>query len=506
MKRRRNLFVLLFVLGLIAVSAVVIASKPTKLGLDLKGGVQLVLQGRPTPQQPTIDNSSMERAVDIIRSGCDQLGVSEIEVARVGNDQIQVGIPGATSVGKATECATKPARLYFFDWEPNLVGREKAIGGVPGREPPKGAIEEATEEWKAAGRNPSKQENGQLVAAGAFASEYNAAKLASEQKPVPDCENCSQSITYYLFSKLLPHKLIDGPEFTREDLYVDPNGKKRPQNAGIVVKVPQGTIVVSEKPSDSSGQVIEDAEPGWYALKDNPALSGTEITNPKAEQGETSGPAVTFQFSGKGREAFQEVTRQIAQRGQARAIGPASGEQAEALSGHFAAILDNEVKTRPIINFSENPDGIDGRTGAQISGGFNSLTDAQDLASFLQRGALPINLNLISQSQVSATLGSEALHQGIKAGIIGLALVVIFLLFFYRFLGLVAALALGAYGVIFFALIKLIPITLTLPGIAGLILTIGVAADSNIVIFERIKEEVRAGRPMAAAIAAGYRR
>jgi len=505
-KRRRNLFVLLFVLGLIAVSAVVIASKPTKLGLDLKGGVQLVLQGRPTPQQPTIDNSSMERAVDIIRSGCDQLGVSEIEVARVGNDQIQVGIPGATSVGKATECATKPARLYFFDWEPNLVGREKAIGGVPGREPPKGAIEEATEEWKAAGRNPSKQENGQLVAAGAFASEYNAAKLASEQKPVPDCENCSQSITYYLFSKLLPHKLIDGPEFTREDLYVDPNGKKRPQNAGIVVKVPQGTIVVSEKPSDSSGQVIEDAEPGWYALKDNPALSGTEITNPKAEQGETSGPAVTFQFSGKGREAFQEVTRQIAQRGQARAIGPASGEQAEALSGHFAAILDNEVKTRPIINFSENPDGIDGRTGAQISGGFNSLTDAQDLASFLQRGALPINLNLISQSQVSATLGSEALHQGIKAGIIGLALVVIFLLFFYRFLGLVAALALGAYGVIFFALIKLIPITLTLPGIAGLILTIGVAADSNIVIFERIKEEVRAGRPMAAAIAAGYRR
>ncbi len=505
MRRRRNLFVLLLVLGLVAVSALVIASKPTKLGLDLKGGVQLVLQGRPTPQQPTIDNGSMERAVDIIRSGCDQLGVSEIEVARVGSDQIQVGIPGATSVGKATECATKPARLYFFDWEPNLIGREKAIGGIPGREPPKKAIEEASEEWKGAGRNPGKEENGQLIAAGAFASEYNAAKLAAEQKPVPNCENCSQPTTYYLFSKLPPHKLIDGPEFTREDLYVDPNGKKRPQSAGTVVKVPQGTIVISEKPSDSKGQTIEDAEPGWYAFKDDPALSGTEITNPKAEQQEF-GPAVTFQFSGQGREAFQDVTRQIAQRGQARAIGPASAEQAAKLSGHFAAVLDNEVKTRPIINFSENPDGIDGRTGAQISGGFNGIEDAQSLASFLQRGALPINLNLISQSQVSATLGSEALHQGIKAGIIGLALVVLFLLFFYRFLGLIATLALGAYGVIFFALIKLIPITLTLPGIAGLILTIGVAADSNIVIFERIKEEVRAGRPMASAIAAGYRR
>ncbi|HET9162898.1 MAG TPA: protein translocase subunit SecD [Solirubrobacterales bacterium] len=504
-RRRRNLFVLLFVLALIVISAVVIANKKTQLGLDLKGGVQLVLQGRPTPQQPTIDSGSMERAVDIIRSGCDQLGVSEIEVARVGSDQIQVGIPGATSVGKATECATKPARLYFFDWEPNLIGREKAIGGIPGREPPKGPLEEAEQEWKAAGRSPTKKENGQLIIAGAYASQYNAAQLAAEQKPVPDCENCSQPTTYYLFQKTPPHKLIDGPEFTKEDLYIDPNGKKRPHDVGEVVKVPQGTIVISEKPSDSQGQTIEDAEPGWYAFKDDPALSGTEITNPKAEQQEF-GPAVTFGFTGDGRKAFQEVTRQIAQRGQARAIGPAAGEQAEALSGHFAAVLDNEIKTRPIINFAQNPDGIDGRTGAQISGGFNGIGDAQDLASFLQRGALPINLNLISQTQVSATLGSEALHQGIKAGIIGLALVVIFLLAFYRFLGLVAALALGAYGVIFFALIKLIPITLTLPGIAGLILTIGVAADSNIVIFERIKEEVRAGRPMASAIAAGYRR
>jgi len=115
-------------------------------------------------------------------------------------------------------------------------------------------------------------------------------------------------------------------------------------------------------------------------------------------------------------------------------------------------------------------------------------------------------LKLISQTQVSATLGTQALHAGIKAGVIGLALVVLFLLLFYRVLGVIAVVALGAYGVIFFALVKLIPITLTLPGIAGLVLTIGVAADSNIVIFERIKEEVRAGRPMAAAIAAGYRR
>ncbi|HEY2334225.1 MAG TPA: protein translocase subunit SecD [Solirubrobacterales bacterium] len=505
-KRRKHVFVLLFVLGLIVVSALVIAGRETKLGLDLKGGVQLVLQGRPTPQQPTIDNTSMERAVDIIRSGCDQLGVSEIEVSRVGSDQIQVGIPGATSVGKATECATKPARLFFFDWEPNLIGRERVIGGHPGKEPPKGVIAEASEEWKEAGRTATKPSDQQLLFAGAYPTEYAAAKLAAEQKPRPNCENCSQPTTYYLFEKAEPHKLIDGPEFTREDLYISPSGRKRPANAGLVVKVPEGTIVVSEKPQNSKGEVLENAEPGWFALKDDPALSGTEITSPKQETDETGAPNVTFKFTDSGRQAFQEVTRQIAQRGAASAIGPSSAESAEATSGHFAVILDNEVKTRPIINYAQNPDGIDGRTGAQISGGFNSIEDAQELASFLQRGALPINLNLISQSQVSATLGSEALHDGIKAGVIGLLLVVLFLLVFYRFLGLIATLALGAYGVIFFALIKLIPITLTLPGIAGLILTIGVTADANIVIFERIKEEVRAGRSMSNAIAAGYRR
>ncbi len=505
-KRRRNLFVLLFVFGLILVSGIVIANKPTKLGLDLKGGVQLVLQGRPTPQQPTLDNGSMEKAVDIIRSGCDQLGVSEIEVSRVGSDQIQVGIPGATSVGKATECATKPARLFFFDWEPNLIGREFLIGGHPGREPPKGPLAEATKEWQEAGRLPTKRENQQLIAAGAFPNEYAAVKLAAEQKPKPDCPKCSSSATYYLFAKDKDHKLIDGPEYTKEDLYVTPSGRKRPENIGTVLKVPQGTIVVSEKPSDANGQVLENAEPGWFALKDDPALSGTEITSPKQETDESGAPNVTFKFTDSGRQNFQEVTRQIAQRGAASAIGPSSEELAEQTSGHFAVVLDNEVKTRPIINFAQNPDGIDGRTGAQISGGFNSIEDAQDLASFLQRGALPINLNLISQSQVSATLGSEALHDGIKAGLIGLILTVLFLLIFYRFLGLVAVTALAAYGVIFFALVKLIPITLTLPGIAGLVLTIGVTADANIVIFERIKEEVRAGRSMSSAISAGYRR
>ena len=114
-------------------------------------------------------------------------------------------------------------------------------------------------------------------------------------------------------------------------------------------------------------------------------------------------------------------------------------------------------------------------------------------------------LKLISRSQVSATLGKTALDQGLVAGLVGFAVVCMFLLVFYRMLGLVAVGGLVVYGAYFFALIKLIPVTLTLPGIAGLILTIGVAADANVVIFERVKEEIRAGRS-SRGIAAGYQR
>src|SRR5206468_9135596 len=111
-----------------------------------------------------------------------------------------------------------------------------------------------------------------------------------------------------------------------------------------------------------------------------------------------------------------------------------------------------------------------------------------------------------SESQVSATLGKQALHQGLLAGLIGLIAVAIFLIAYYRILGLIAVAGLAVYGLYFFALIKLIPIVLTLPGIAGLILTIGVAADANIVIFERVKEEIRAGRSIRQGIVTGYKK
>jgi SecD/SecF fusion protein len=521
MKRmgRWNLFVLLFVAGLIAASALVISTTSTKLGLDLKGGVELIYQGTPTNQVTEVSGEDIERSIEIIRERIDKFGVAEPEVARLGTDGITVALPDVSNAQRAIDQVGTTAQLFFYDWEPNLIGQERAIGGRPGGEPPQAAVAKATEEWKDAGRTTNRFQDQQLIFSGAFPTAYGAVKLAAEQKPVPDCTDCSTDRTrYYLFtddtgdkaegdaSKAKePPKLIAGPEYSEADLYLKPTGEKRPKG-GQVLEVPPGTVVVSELPNDRNNQVIEDGEPGWYALRDRPALSGLDITDPKQEFDELNQPNVSFNFTDEGREAFQEVTRRIAQRGAASAIGPSNAETAEETSGRFAVVLDNEVKTRPLINYADNPDGIDGRTGAQISGGFNSITDAQDLATVLQIGALPIELNLISQSEVSASLGEQALDQGLRAGLIGLLLVIIFLVFYYRFLGVVAVLGLAVFAVFFFALIELIPITLTLPGIAGLILTIGVAADSNIIIFERIKEEVRAGRSLSAAIPAGYRR
>jgi SecD/SecF fusion protein len=469
-QRRRNLFILLVVAGLLVASLVVIATKPTKEGLDLRGGVELVYQGKPTPQQPQVTQDALDRAVDIMRERVDQLGVSEPEIQRSGRDQISVGLPSVTNAQRAQAQVGKVAQLHFYDWEPNVIG--------PNGKP-----------------DPTNQQ----VTNNPLPSLYDAVKRAALRPPIIDSNNTTGT-QWYLFSR--GHLLLAGPEDTRANLFSERKGRQPPGSQ--VIKVNPGTVVVRADRPDNfpKNQPYE----RYFVLNDNPELSGTDIKDPKQSfdqgAGGSGGPIVTFSFTDKGRKAFQDVTRRVANRGRTQTIPgqpPANSFQ------HFAAVLDNEVITRPFISYVENPDGIDGRNGAQISGGF-TISSAQDLARLLKTGALPIKLELISQSQVSATLGRQALHQGLLAGIAGFAIVVLFLLFFYRVLGVVASLALVVYAIYFFALIKLIPITLTLPGIAGLILTIGVAADANIVIFERVKEEIRAGRSVPAGIAAGYKK
>ena len=490
--RRRNILVLLIMSGLVAASLAVIAVKPTKLGLDLKGGVQLVYVGKPTAQAK-VNSESLNRAIDIMNKRVDQLGVAQPEIQRTGGKEISVSLPDVKNVARAEEEVGKTAQLQFYDWEPNVIGPE----GTPA----------PTDASVTGGPNP-----GNSVAG---LPEYEAVLRAAKRPAIlrkadttwekgctaAQFKGCIYGQWYLLEPKT--KKVLRGPEDTEQNLYSDvkiPAGAKTK-----AVRVNPGTVLVRARPLEGeSGKVINASPNSWYVLNDEPALSGQDIRNPAQsfESNGTGEPIVTFGFSSHGAKVFEAVTKKIARRGEEAALPGVSKADAQQ---HFAIVLDEQLITVPYIDYTQNPEGIDASGGSQIQGGF-TLTSAQNLANELQSGALPIKLELISTDQVSATLGKQALEQGLIAGLAGFAVVCLFLLVFYRVLGVIAVGGLVIYGIYFFALIKLIPDTLTLPGIAGLILTIGIAADANIVIFERIKEEIRSGRSVAAGIAAGYKR
>jgi len=245
--------------------------------------------------------------------------------------------------------------------------------------------------------------------------------------------------------------------------------------------------------TDAEGdeQVIPEA---WYVYRRPPELTGAAIASARQSFDQFNRPNVLIEFTSEGSTEFQRVTKELWR------DGLRSGQSAT-----FAIVLDNVVESAPRIDHTDPTlrDGISG--GAEISGSF-TLAEAKDLALVLNTGALPVQLEPIQQAEVSATLGKDSLRAGLIAGIVGLALVLVYMVAFYRFLGVVADLALIVYAILFWGLLNAIPVTLTLPGIAGMILTIGVAADANVVIFERIKEEVRQGKTVRSAINAGYSR
>jgi SecD/SecF fusion protein len=476
-ERRRNLFVLLLVLGLLLASAVVIASKPTKLGLDLQGGVELVYEAQPTKQTP-VTPDALKRAIDVMRERVDQLGVAEPEIQRSGKDQISVALPDVADQEQAIKQVGQVAQLAFYDWEANVVG--------PGGDP-------QPEESSVTG--------GQNAGNGGAISLYDAVLRAKGRAAKIEKNNSRNTPLYYAVDRQQKKVYLPG-EDTRADALA--NVPRRLRSKATVYEVKPDTVIVrAEKVSADAPKPDR-----WYVLKDDVALRGTQIKNPEQNFDQGAGgsgqPIVTFEFSDEGRNIWQDVTRRIAQRGQSN-LGILPGQNAASAAQHFAIVLDNELVSVPFIDFQQNPDGIDGRNGSQIQGGF-TIKSAQELANVLKTGALPVKLELISSQQVSATLGQQALDQGLAAGIAGFVIVALFLLIFYRVLGVIAVVALAVYGVYFYALIKLIPVVLTLPGIAGLILTLGVAADANIVIFERVKEEIRAGRSVMAGVAAGYKK
>ncbi len=481
--RRRNLLILGFVALLMLGSAVAIATKKTRLGLDLKGGVSLSYQAKPTKFAPTVSPEALDRSIDIMRKRVDALGVSEPEIQRSGADQITVSLPDVKNAQEAVDQVGTTAQLFFYDWEKNVVGKS----GKP-----------APNDFSVTG-GPAAGQQGCLP-------QFDAVARAKRRPAMPS-SNTSSGNKYYLVNDKT-RKVVAGPDETEKALRTGEQAakllKRDPELR--VVEVKAGTTLVQREPA--AGDLGKDGPDCYYVLNDSFALRGTDIKNPEQNfDQQTQAPNVTFEFTDAGRKKWQTVTREIAQRGSSF-IATADGQPVTDPQNkfqHFAIVLDKQLVSVPYIDYQRNGDGIDGANGSEISGGF-TIKSAQELANQLKYGALPVKLELISQSQVSATLGQQALDQGVIAGAAGFAIVALFLLLFYRVLGGVAVVALLVYSLYFFALIKLIPITLTLPGIAGLILTIGVAADANIVIFERVKEEIRAGRSVVAGVAAGYKK
>jgi SecD/SecF fusion protein len=508
--RTRNLTIIGLVVALLAAAGFVIATKDTKLGLDLEGGIELVYEGRPTPQVPEVTPQAVDDAIDTMRKRVDALGVSEPEIQRAGAKQISVGLPDVQNAERAKEQVGTTAQLQFYDWEPNVLTDREIYGGghalfdaVEAASKEKGKAEQV-DVVPGSGDTPQEADRKNNTATDRY---YlfgpDRFPIGPNEEPVrtgtyEPSSSCDELLAEYREKPGEPKEYAKGTECRTQ---LEALGSGGPPAGSRVIKIPEGVVVVEqERPENAPPQIKQ-----FTVLEDDSELNGTDIKNPEANTDpNTNEPLVTMEFTDEGREAFARVTKRIAERGSKIILPPgATQEQREQSFQRFAITLDDQIVSLATINYLENPEGIDGRTGAQIEG-VGDFNAANDLAESLRIGALPIELKLISETQVSATLGQQALHQGLLAGAAGLALTILFLLIFYRVLGLVATAALLVYAAFLFALVKLIPITLTLPGIAGLVLTLAVAADANIVMYERIKEEVRDGRSIPAAISSGY--
>ena len=198
----------------------------------------------------------------------------------------------------------------------------------------------------------------------------------------------------------------------------------------------------------------------------------------------TNAPRVHIEFNGRGTSIFRDVTRRLFERGQL---------------GRIAIFLDNGLLSSATVQSPIlNGQGV-------ITGGF-TRESARTLAIQLESGRLPVPLVLIREGTVDALLGADSLRKSLIAGVVGLGLVLLFMVTYYRMAGVVAAASLMIFAIIVLAIFKLVPVTLTLSGIAGLVLAIGMAVDANILIFERMKEELRTGRSLTSAMEVGFRR
>lgn len=422
--------------------------KQLKLGLDLKGGVHLVLQVQTDDALRLESEAEMERLREELQNRkITPTALTPLSPTQFRVDGVPTGQDGAFRTA-ANEVQTNFDRgsgvngSYTFTMKPNIQNNLRDEAVVQARE----TIERRVNELGVT--EPSIAQQG-----------ANGDQLLVQLPGVTDVERAKSIIQS---TGLLELKIVEqGPSASKEQLLV--NGQ-----------VPPGMEIVpgaSGTPGDS-GTV-------YYLLRRAAAVTGRDLRSARPSLDENNQPAVQFTLNNEGGRKFSKVT-------------------GENIGRQLAIVLDGRVQSAPRI---------DGRitTDGRIYGSFTQQ-EAQDLSLILRSGSLPAQLNYLEERTVGPTLGADSIRSGVLASAAGLLLVVAFMLFYYRASGVNAVAALLLNLIILIGLMAYIGAVMTLPGIAGFVLTMGIGVDSNVLIFERIKEELEAGRGVRASINAGFGR
>lgn len=439
-----------------------------RLGIDLAGGTSITLKAKSEPGKPdAINETNMNTAVGIIERRVNGLGVSEAEVQTQGKDHIIVNIPKGTNEQQAREQVGTTAQLYFrpvlamadgapITPEANASGSPSPSASGSGS-PSAGAptpSSSATSQGRAIGE-ALKAPNAPSPSPSASESKKADDKASPSATPPPNADQAAAADLQAKFAAL------------------DCSNEAQRGAVGKNVK-PEDPTLACGKRGDAWGKwVLGPAQVNGQDVKD-----AKGVIDPQRGMW-----IVTMQFTDKGADKFAKITGELAAK--------------QAPQNQFAIVLDGEVISDPSVSQA--------LTGgnAEISGGFTQQS-AQDLGNMLSYGALPLSFQEDSVTTVTAALGGEQLKAGLIAGAIGLALVVIYLLAYYRGLAFIAIISLLVSGILTYTIMALlgkgIGFALNLPAVCGAIVAIGITADSFIVYFERIRDEIREGRTLRPAV------
>ncbi|MFD9605712.1 protein translocase subunit SecD [Streptomyces sp. NBC_01224] len=440
-----------------------LADQPTpRLGIDLAGGTSITLEAKSEPgQESAINKTNMDTAVQIMERRVNGLGVSEAEVQTQGDRNIIVNIPKGTNSAQAREQVGTTAKLYF---RPVLTVAQGTPTPTPsasssGKPSPSTSPSASSSDNGKASATPSASATTQgRAVTGALKADSSPTPKASTT-PKADATPSASAADQAAAAKL-----------QKQFAELDCSSKASRAEAARGAK-PTDTVVACSSEGDAK-----------YVL--GPAqVSGTDVDSAKAAIDQTNGQwIVQMEFTKGGAKKFQKITGQLAQQ--------------QSPQNQFAIALDGEVVSAPFVRTALS-------ANAEISGSFTQQS-AEDLANVLSYGALPLSFKEQSVTTVTAALGGEQLQAGLIAGAIGLALVVIYLVAYYRGLALIALLSLTASGILTYTIMSLlgpaIGFALNLPAVCGAIVAIGITADSFIVYFERIRDEIREGRTLRPAV------